>query len=431
MHDIQFIRQNPDEFDKLLSLRGVSPLAGELISLDEERRGLIHKAETIKSEQNAASKKVGAAKAQGDEIEFERLRNLVSTKKEEVAALENAAKDADDKLRLRLMEIPNLPFEDVPKGVDENDNVEIRKWGQPPQIKFAAKEHFEISATKSLFDFEKAAQISGSRFAILRGAVARLHRALGQFMIDYHIYNHDLLEILTPVLVREDALLGTGQFPKFKDDVYKTDANQWLIPTAEVPLTNLASDEIIPEKSLPQRFVAQTQCFRSEAGSAGRDVTGILRQHQFEKVEMVTICLPEESENELERMTKCAEAILQKLELPYRTVMLCSGDMGFGARRTYDIEVWLPGQNTYREISSCSNCGDFQARRMNGRLRRGENKPEFVHTLNGSGLAVGRTLIAILENGQQADGSIRLPEAIVSYLNGYNAINSDGNLVKI
>ena len=428
MHDIQFVRDFPAIFDQKLALRGADPLSAEILAIDKKRRELIFAAETAKAEQNKASKDVGAAKASGDEAEFERVRALVSEKKAEVARLEGDAKLADDALRALLMTIPNMPFDDVPMGESEADNAEIRKWGEPRAMDFQPKEHFAIDAVANLFNFERAGKISGARFAILQGAAARLHRALGQFMIDFHINNHGLNEVMTPVLVRESALLGTGQLPKFKEDLYKTDGDHYLIPTAEVTLTNMAADQIADAQDLPLRMVAQTQCFRSEAGSAGRDTTGILRQHQFEKVEMVTICKPDESDHELERMTACAEAILKALELPFRTVLLCTGDMGFGARRTYDIEVWVPGQNTYREISSCSNCGDFQARRMNARYRNDEGKPEFVHTLNGSGLAVGRCLIAVLENGQQADGSIVLPQVLTPYLGGARMISPTGAL---
>ena len=429
MHDIQFIRDNPEQFDSLLNLRGLAPCSTELLELDKKRREIIFSSETAKAEQNAASKEAGAAKGRGDEDEFERLRGVVSEKKAEIAQAEIDAKVADDALKSKLVAIPNLPFPDVPVGKDETQNVEVRTWGTPKELDFAPKEHFEIASTISQFDFERAGRLSGSRFVILKGAIARLHRALGQFMIDLHVNNHDLHEVITPVLVRDEAMFGTGQLPKFEEDSYKTTEGQWLIPTAEVTLTNMVSGEIVDGEMLPLRMTAQTQCFRSEAGSAGRDTSGMLRQHQFEKVEMVTICKPDQSTEELERMTACAEAVLKALELPYRTVALCTGDMGFGARRTYDIEVWLPGQNTYREISSCSNCGDFQARRMNSRFRVGQEKPEFVHTLNGSGLAVGRTLIAVVENGQNADGSISLPSILSPYLGGASAISKDGKLV--
>ncbi len=429
MHDIRFIRDNPTAFDAALAKRNLPPQSGDILELDEKRRALIHQAETAKAEQNAASKDVGKAKASGDEAEFERLRALVSEKKAEIANLETQSKEADAQLNDVLMAIPNLPYDDVPQGEDEDDNVEIRQWGTPRQFNFEPKEHFEIGGVAPLFDFERAGRMNGSRFVILRSSMARLHRALGQFMIDLHINEHGLDEILTPVLVRDEALYGTGQLPKFAEDLYRTEEGHWLIPTAEVTLTNMVNSEIVDPSELPMRMTAQTQCFRSEAGSAGRDVTGMLRQHQFEKVEMVTICKAETSEDEHQRMTECAENVLKALELPYRTVILCTGDMGFGARKTYDIEVWLPGQNKYREISSCSNCGDFQARRMNARTRNDEGKTEFLHTLNGSGLAVGRTLIAVLENGQQADGSVILPARLAPYLGGKTSISTEGVLV--
>lgn len=429
MHDIRFIRENPTDFDNALAKRGLAPMSAEILSADEKRRSFIHQSETAKAEQNAASKAVGQAKASGDEAEFERLRSVIAAKKAELSELDQRAKEADDELNTVLMAIPNLPADDVPLGADENDNVEIRKWGEPKAFEFEPKEHFEIGGVAKLFDFERAGKMNGSRFTIMRGAVARLHRALGQFMIDMHVNDHGLDEVLTPVLVRDEALYGTGNLPKFAEDLYRTEEGHWLIPTAEVTLTNMVNDEIVEAAQLPMRMTAQTQCFRSEAGSAGRDVTGMLRQHQFEKVEMVTICHPDESVMEHERMTECAENVLKALELPYRTIILCTGDMGFGSRKTYDIEVWLPGQDQYREISSCSNCGDFQARRMNARFRNEDGKTEFLHTLNGSGLAVGRTLIAVLENGQREDGSVELPIALAPYLGGKSSISAEGVLV--
>ncbi|MEL6480108.1 MAG: serine--tRNA ligase [Pseudomonadota bacterium] len=428
MHDIRFIRENPEAFDKALMRRGGEGASAEILEIDATRRRAIAAAEAALAERNAASKSVGKAKASGDEAEFERLRALVAAKKDEIAALEEEAKSADARLNALLLGLPNLPAEDVPDGADEADNVEIRRWGEPKAIE-GAKEHFEIPAVAAMLDFERAAALSGSRFVVLKGAIARLHRALAQFMIDLHVNEHGLEEVWTPVLVREDALVGTGQLPKFAEDLYRTTDDYWLVPTSEVTLTNLAREMIQEPGALPQRFTTHSQCFRSEAGSAGRDVRGMLRQHQFEKVEMVSVVAPEEGRAELERMTRCAETVLERLGLPYRTVVLCTGDMGFGAERTYDIEVWLPGQNTFREISSCSVCGQFQARRMNARFRRDvEGRPEFVTTLNGSGLAVGRCLIAVLENGQQADGSVTLPEALAPYLNGATCITADGTL---
>jgi seryl-tRNA synthetase len=430
MHDIRFIRETPEAFDKGLVDRGLSPAAAEILSLDETRRARITAAETALADRNAASKQVGAAKARGDEAEFARLRGLVSEKKDEIARLQAEAAEADARLSTLLMELPNIPRADVPVGRDESENVEISRWGTPPEFDFAPVEHFDLPAVRAGMDFETAAKLSGSRFVVLSGAVARVHRALAQFMLDTHVETNGLTETWTPVLVKDEAMVGTGQLPKFAEDSYQTTNGWWLIPTAEVTLTNIVSGEIVDEATLPRRYVAHSQCFRSEAGSAGKDTSGMLRQHQFEKVEMVSITRPEDSAAEHTRMTRCAEGILEALGLAYRTIVLCTGDMGFGSTRTHDLEVWLPGQNTYREISSVSVCGDFQARRMNGRFRRGEGaKPEFVHTLNGSGLAVGRCLIAVLENGQRADGSVDLPEVLAPYLRGARRLSAEGVLV--
>ena len=430
MHDIRAIRENPAAFDAGLARRGLEPQSAAILAIDADRRACIAAAEAAQAERNTASKQVGAAKARGDEVEFERLRALVAEKKDEIARLEEEAKAKDAALNELLMGLPNLPHDDVPDGADEADNVEIHRWGTPRTFDFEPVEHFDIPAVQNGMDFETAAKLSGSRFVVLSGAVARVHRALAQFMLDTHINENGLTETWTPVLVREEMMLGTGQLPKFGEDSYQTTNGWWLVPTAEVTLTNIVNGMIVEEGYLPRRYVAHTQCFRSEAGSAGKDTRGMLRQHQFEKVEMVSITHPDASRAELDRMTGCAQGILEALLLPYRTVVLCTGDMGFGARRTHDIEVWLPGQKTYREISSCSVCGDFQARRMNARYRpEGGGKPEFVHTLNGSGLAVGRCLIAVLENGQQADGSVWLPAALHPYLGGKSAISADGELV--
>lgn len=428
MHDIRAIRENPAAFDAALARRGLSPLSSDVLALDEARRAAILAAETAQAAQNTASKEVGAAKARGDDAEFERLRALVAEKKAEVAAMTAQAGEKDAELRDMLMRIPNSPLPEVPEGADEAGNVELRRWGTPRAFDFAPKEHFDIAGVKPGMDFATAAKLSGSRFVVLRGAVIRVHRALAQLMLDTHVNEHGLTETWTPVLVKEDAMYGTNQLPKFAEDSYQTTNGWWLVPTSEVTLTNTVAGDILDEAALPIRMTAHTQCFRSEAGSAGKDTTGMLRQHQFEKVEMVSITRPEDSLAEHERMTRCAEAILEKLELPYRTIVLCTGDMGFGATKTHDLEVWLPGQNTYREISSVSVCGDFQARRMNARFRRAEGKPEFVHTLNGSGLAVGRCLIAVLENGQQADGSVDLPAALHPYLGGKTRISAAGEL---
>lgn len=429
MHDIRAIRENPALFDAALARRGLAPLSPEILSLDEARRTAIHQAETAQAEQNAASKLVGAAKAKGDEAEFERLRALVAEKKAEVASMQSEANRLDAELRDRLMEIPNSPLDDVPEGPDESANVEIHRWGTPRALDFKPLEHYQLPAVQGAMDFTTAAKLSGSRFVVLKSGVARVHRALAQFMLDLHVNDHALTEAITPVLVLPETMYGTGQLPKFAEDSYSTTNGWWMIPTAEVTLTNFIAGETWDEAVLPTRLTAHTNCFRSEAGSAGKDTSGMLRQHQFEKVEMVTICRPEDAIAEHERMTKCAEDVLEKLNLPYRRIVLCTGDMGFGSQKTYDLEVWLPGQDTYREISSCSTCGQFQARRMNGRYKPATGgKPEFVATLNGSGLAVGRCLIAVLENGQEADGSVTLPEVLHPYLGGKTRL-VDGVLV--
>ncbi|SDX97113.1 serine--tRNA ligase [Citreimonas salinaria] len=429
MHDIRAIRDNPEAFDAGLARRGAEAMSARLLQIDADRRAAIHAAETAQAAQKAAAKDVGAAKAAGDEAEFERLRALVGQKKAEVAEMQDRAKALDVELTEMLMGIPNLPYDDTPDGADESDNVEIHRWGAPPKFDFAPREHFELAAVQSGMDFETAAKLSGSRFVVLSGAVARVHRALAQFMLDVHTTENGLTETWTPVLVRDEMMRGTGQLPKFGEDSYQTTNGWWLVPTAEVTLTNIVNGLTVEESYLPRRYVAHTQCFRSEAGSAGRDTAGMLRQHQFEKVEMVSVTHPDRSRDELDRMTACAQGILERLGLAYRTVVLCTGDMGFGARRTHDIEVWLPGQQTYREISSVSVCGDFQARRMNARFKPvGGGKPEYLHTLNGSGLAVGRCLIAVLENGQQADGSVALPQALHPWLGGKTRITAEGTL---
>lgn len=428
MHDIKAIRENPAAFDAALSRRGLDPMSSQILALDADRRAKIVAAETAQAEQNRASKEVGAAKARGDDAEFERLRALVAQTKADIARLTAEAGEQDVALRDLLMGIPNLPLPEVPDGRDEADNVEIRRWGTPRQFDFTPLEHFDIPGVKPGMDFETAAKLSGSRFVVLKGAVIRVHRALAQFMLDTHIEEHGLTETWTPVLVKDEAMYGTNQLPKFAEDSYQTTNGWWLIPTSEVTLTNSVAGDILDEAQLPIRMTAHTQCFRSEAGSAGKDTSGMLRQHQFEKVEMVTICTPDTHLAEQDRMRDCAQAILEKLEIPYRTVTLCTGDMGFGAQRTYDLEAWLPGQNTYREISSVSTCGQFQARRMNARYRPAGGKPDYVATLNGSGLAVGRCLIAVLENGQQADGSVILPAVLHPYLGGRTKITADGQL---
>ena len=429
MHDIRLVRDDPAGFDAALARRGLAPMSSEILALDADRRARIAAAETAQADQNRASKEVGAARARGDDAAFDQLRALVADKKAEIAAMQAEAEALDKRLRDLLMGVPNLPLPQVPDGRDENDNVEIRRWGAPRQLDFTPAEHFEIAGARAGLDFATAAKLSGARFVLLSGAVARIHRALAQFMLDLHTDRHGLTETWTPVLVLPEMMEGTGQLPKFGEDSYQTREGWWLIPTAEVTLTNTVHGDLVDQASLPRRLVAHSQCFRSEAGSAGRDTAGMLRQHQFEKVEMVSITDADSGLAEHERMTRCAEAVLEALELPYRTIILCTGDMGFGARITHDIEVWLPGQDRYREISSVSYCGDFQGRRMNARYRpTGGGRPEFVHTLNGSGLAVGRTLIAVLENGQQADGSVMLPAVLHPYLGGATSLAADGRL---
>lgn len=426
MHDIKFIRENPELLDAALKKRYLEPLSEKILSLDTERRKKIFAFETVKAGQNELSKEIGTKKNSLNHKAFEKLRESLATKKLELNILENESKDLDSKLNEVLLTIPNSPDDNVQVGKTENENLEIRSWGEPKVFDFQPKEHFDLSGASGL-DFTSASVMSGSRFVVLSDAMATLHRALGQFMLNTHIREHGFTEKLTPVLVRSEAMIGTGQLPKFAEDSYETKNGWWLIPTAEVTLTNLFAKKMMPIDQLPSRICAISQCFRSEAGSAGRDTKGMLRQHQFEKVEMVCCVEPSESENELLRMTSCAQNILESLELPYRTMQLCSGDLGFSAKKTYDIEVWLPGQNSYREISSCSNCGDFQARRLQAKYKpHSKGKPTLVHTLNGSGVAVGRCLIAILENYQNSDGSISIPTKIQPLLGGAKKINSEG-----
>ena len=429
MHDIRAIRENPDAFDAALARRGDAALSAKILELDTARRAKIQATDAAQAEQNAASKNVGAAKAKGDDAEFERLRALVSDKKAEVAAMQAQAKDLDAQLTDMLSRIPNIPADDVPDGGGEEDNVEVKRWGDVPAFDFAPREHYDLDSVAASMDFETAAKTSGARFVMLKRGVARIHRALAQFMLDTHVDENGLTEVNSPVLVRDEAMYGTDKLPKFGEDSYRTEDGMWLVPTSEVPLTYTVANDTLDAADLPRRMTSHTLCFRSEAGSAGRDTSGMLRQHQFEKVEMVSITHPDESDAEQKRMLACAEGILEKLGVPYRTIILCTGDMGFGARRTYDIEAWLPGQNAYREISSVSTTGDFQARRMNARFKPAEGgKPQFVHTLNGSGLAVGRCLIAVLENGQQADGTVILPEILAPYLGGKTTLGLDGLL---
>ncbi|MDV3456618.1 serine--tRNA ligase [Sphingomonas sp. HF-S4] len=420
MHDIRFIRETPEAFDAGLAKRGLEPRSAELLALDERRRALITEAQTTQARRNEASKAIGAAKARRDDPTD--LMAEVAALKERMPAIDAEEKAVGAELTTALAAIPNLPLADVPEGADEEDNQLIHERGTPPVFAFEAKEHDAIGPALGL-DFETGALLSGSRFTFLRGSAARLHRALGQFMLDTLTRDHGFEEAVVPLLVRSESMFGTGQLPKFAEDSFETTDGRWLIPTSEVSLTNSVRERILSEEELPLRFTALSPCFRSEAGSAGRDTRGYIRQHQFEKVEMVSITTPDTSEAEHERMTSCAEDILDKLGLAFRRMKLCSGDMGFSAARTYDLEVWLPGQARYREISSVSTCTDFQARRMNARYRpEGEKATRFVHTLNGSGLAVGRTLVAVVENYQQEDGSVAVPEALQPYLGGLNRL---------
>ncbi len=423
MHDIRLIRDDPAAFDAAMAKRGLEPQAERLIDLDARRRAATTRLQEIETERNAKSKEIGKAKAAGDEDRFQALRAEVESLKAEMERAGDETRTAEEILNQHLAALPNTPHEDVPEGEDESANEAVRGWGEPREMDFAPRDHVALGEGLGGLDFERAAAMSGSRFAVLTGPLARLERALAHFMLDIHTTEHGYLETSPPLLVRDAALFGTGQLPKFAEDQFRTTDERWLIPTAEVPLTNLAREAIHPEADLPMRFTAHTPCFRSEAGAAGRDTRGLIRMHQFAKVELVSIVKPEDAEAELERMTLAAETVLQRLELPYRVMRLCTGDMGFSAKTTYDLEVWLPSQGAYREISSCSNCGDFQARRMNARFRReGEKRPEFVHTLNGSGVAVGRALLAVLETHQSADGSITLPEALRPYMGGVEAL---------
>lgn len=422
MHDIRWIRENTERFDKGLMDRGMEPLSHLLLKMDDERRDAIAALQAAQSRRNALSKEVGEAKRTKDEEKARILQNEVAELKEKLPELESRERDIVTSLEEMLAGIPNIPNEEVPVGKDEQDNVEYSRFGTIRSID-NPKEHYELAEAWGLMDFEAAARMSGSRFVVLRGAVARLERALGQFMMDLHTSEHGYTEISPPLLVRDDTMFGTAQLPKFREDQFGVSNGMWLIPTAEVPLTNLVRETILSEEELPIRVTALTACFRAEAGAAGRDTRGILRQHQFTKCELVSVTTPEASKDEHERMLSCAEKVLQKLDLPYRVMTLCTGDMGFASAKTYDIEVWLPGQKTYREISSCSVCSDFQARRMNARYRpQGEKGTRFVHTLNGSGIAVGRALIAVLENYQNPDGSVTVPSALQPYMQGLERI---------
>lgn len=428
MHDIRAIRDNPQAYVAGWSSRGVEDaqsVVDRILALDVDLRAAQTTGQEALARRNAASKAIGAAMAKKDMAEADRLKAEVETLKTDIAEAGEAEAAKGAELRDLLAGLKNLAADNVPDGEDENDNVEVLKWGEP-RTTGPAKDHADLGEALGLLDFEAAAKMSGSRFAVLKGQLARLERAIGQFMLDLQTGTHGYLEVAPPYMVKDDAMFGTGQLPKFEEDLFRA-GEHLLIPTAEVSLTNLVREQILGEDEVaePMRLTALTPCFRAEAGSAGRDTRGLIRQHQFSKVEMVSICRPEDSEAEHERMTGCAEAVLQALELPYRKVLLCKGDMGFSAQKTYDLEVWLPSQNTYREISSCSNCGDFQARRMDARFKRaGEKKTEFLHTLNGSGLAVGRTLVAVMENYQQEDGSIAVPAALLPYMGGLTTVGA-------
>ena len=422
MHDINQVRENPEAFDRALQQRNAEPAAQSLIARDDARRAAIAKAQALQTTRNDASKKIGQAKGAGDDALAEDLMAQIADLKASLQTAEDEERKLKSELETALAVLPNIALADVPDGVDEADNVEVRRTGEVSE-KNAAAEHFEIGEAFGQMDFEAAAMLSGSRFVVLRDDLARLERALGNFMLDLHTTEFGYREINPPVLVRDDAVFGTGQLPKFAEDLFRTENGYWLTPTAEVTLTNLVRDQITDSAELPLRYAALTPCFRSEAGAAGRDTRGMIRQHQFTKCELVSIVEPDQGEEELERLTNCAEEVLKRLGLAYRVMLLCAGDMGFSARKTYDLEVWLPGQNAYREISSCSYCGDFQGRRMNARFRHADAKTtQYVHTLNGSGLAVGRTLVALLENYHQEDGSVLIPEALRPYMGGRTKI---------
>ncbi len=421
MLDLKWIRDNPNEYERGLARRGLAGAAGEVVTLDRQWREAQTEAEQLQAERNRLAREIGAAKAQGRDAG--EILARVAQSKDRQAALEARAAALKAELDRLLAALPNLPAAEVPDGLDETHNRLVRQHGTPPMFGFAPKDHAALGEALGMMDFETASRLSGARFVVLTGALARLERALAQFMLDLHTREFGYLEVNPPLLVRDETMFGTGQLPKFADDQFKTTQGLWLIPTAEVSLTNLFGERILDEAELPRRVTAWTPCFRAEAGAAGKDTRGMIRQHQFSKVELVSIAHPDRSDAEHERMTACAEEVLKRLGLAYRVMLLCAGDMGFSARKTYDIEVWLPGQGAYREISSCSNCGDFQARRMKARFRPAEGKgTRFVHTLNGSGLAVGRTLIAVLENYQQSDGTIAVPDALKPYLGGLEVI---------
>ena len=425
MYDIRWIRDNATQFDAGLKSRGAEPLSAQLLAIDDRRRLAITRAQEAQEKRNALSKEIGQAMAAKDQARAEKLKVDVAALKDILSEAEAEEKTVVQELDQALLAIPNTPLGEVPVGADEHGNQRLHDWGQPRAYDFIPKQHFELGEQLGLMDFETASLMSGARFVINKGPLARLERALGQFMLDLHTGTHGYTEVNPPFLVKDQAMVGTAQLPKFRDDQFRAGDDYWLIPTAEVPLTNLVRESILDHRQLPMRVTALTPCFRAEAGAAGRDTRGMIRQHQFTKVEMVSIAAPDQSRAELDRMTQCAEAVLQALELPYRVILLCTGDMGFGAQRTHDLEVWLPGQNSYREISSCSVCGDFQARRMMARYKAADGKNHYVHTLNGSGVAVGRAMVAVMENYQNADGSITIPNALRPYMGGLELIKKD------
>jgi seryl-tRNA synthetase len=427
MFDLKWIRENPETLDESLKKRGLKPVSDDILKIDTERRLVQTNLQEMQNQRNEVSKQIGVKVGIGSVDEVEDLKSKVIKLKESIQRNEQSERQLGENLQDLLLGLPNILDASIPNGNTENDNEELRSYGEPQKFNFQPREHYEIGENLSLMDFQTATKLSGSRFVILKGALARMERALAQFMLDVQTTEWGYTEVAPPLLVKESALYGTGQLPKFSDDLFRTTGDHWLIPTAEVPLTNMVSDSILEEVNLPIRFVAHTACFRSEAGAAGKDTRGMLRQHQFNKVELVSVVHPDHSDDELNRMTTCAESILKYLELPYRVMLLCSGDTGFAASKTHDIEVWLPGQGAYREISSCSNTLDFQARRMKSRFRpKGVKKGAlYVHTLNGSGVAIGRALIAIIENYQCDDGSVIIPEALRPYMGGLKVINAD------
>ena len=426
MHDMRAIRERPEAHDAAWARRGLPAQSPRILELDEHLRACQTALQAAQSRRNEASKLIGQAKAAKDEAAASGLVEEVEKLKLAIAVRTHKEAEIGAELRDLLAGLPNLPAEDVPPGADEHDNQEVRRWGQPNAIA-DPKDHVDLGTALKMMDFEAAGRMSGARFVVLSGQLARLERALGQFMLDIQVQEHGYLEVAPPLLVRDEAMFGSGQLPKFADDLFATTDGRWLIPTAETPLANLARERILNEDELPMRLTALTPCFRSEAGASGKDTRGMIRQHQFNKVELVSITTSEQARDEHERMTACAESVLKRLELPFRTMLLCAGDMGFSARKTYDLEVWLPSQNTWREISSCSDCGDFQARRMDARFRRaGEKGTRFVHTLNGSGLAVGRTLVAVMESYQDEAGRIAVPQALHPYMRGVTHIGGNG-----